>query len=161
MSRTIIDLCESRVYNLEEASVAVPDFGNVKKKGQEIVKWSDEKKNIEIGLDSTYPAGYYKGGFIVRETDIFKKWIKTLKDNLAHSIINARIRRLSLGNKGDSEYVGDGVSELRIEYGPGYRVYYIQIKNGIAILLCGGDKSSQRRDIEKAEQVASNLEGFN
>jgi len=81
-----------------------------------------------------------------------------LKDKTAYSIINVRLRRLSLGNKGDSEPVGDGILELRIDYGPGYRVYYKQVKNKIVILLCGGDKSTQSRDIEKAKKIASNLE---
>jgi len=124
------------------------------------VKCSDKKKKKERELDKSYPAGYNKSEITIRETDIFTKWIRALKDNLARSIINASIRRLSLGNKGDSEYVGDGVSELRIDYGPGYRVYYTQKKNSIVILLCGGDKSSQSRNIEKAKQIASNLEGF-
>ena len=112
------------------------------------------------GLDNVYPAGYNEDEITIRETDIFKKWMKALKDNLARSIINARIRRLSLGNKGDTEYVGGGVSELRIDYGPGYRVYYTQVKDRLVILLCGGDKSSQSRDIEKAKKIALNLEGF-
>ena len=77
---------------------------------------------------------------------------------VARSIINARIRRLSTGNKGDSKYIGEGISELRIDYGPGYRVYYIQAKQEIIILLCGGDKSSQNNDIEKAKQIVLNLE---
>ena len=65
----------------------------------------------------------------VKETDYFKNWISNLGDRIARSIINARIRRLSIGNKGDSIYIGDGVSELRIDYGPGYRVYYIKLNN--------------------------------
>jgi len=124
------------------------------------MKNSDEKEISEKGLDKKYPTGYNEDEITIRETDIFNKWLRALKDNLARAIINARIRRLSLGNKGDSEYVGAGVSELRIDYGPGYRVYYIQIKNRIVILLCGGDKSSQSRDIEKAKKIASSLEGF-
>jgi putative addiction module killer protein len=94
----------------------------------------------------------------IRETDIFKKWMKTMKDHTARSIINARIRRLSLGNKGDCKYIGDGISELRIDFGPGYRVYYFQAGQEIIILLCGGDKSSQSGDIDKAKQIALNLE---
>jgi len=79
-------------------------------------------------LDNVYPSGYNVVNIVVEETDVFKKWMKSLKDRTACSIINARIRRLSLGNKGDTEYVGDGVSELRIDYGPGYRVYYKLLK---------------------------------
>jgi len=109
-------------------------------------------------LDKTYPTGYNLPEITVRETDIFKKWMRALKDKTARSIINARIRRLSLGNKGDTSSIGDGISELRVDYGPGYRVYYTQVRGKIIILLCGGDKSSQCRDIVKAKQIASNLE---
>jgi putative addiction module killer protein len=94
----------------------------------------------------------------VKETDFFKNWISGLKDRTARSIINARIRRLSLGNKGDSKFIGDNVSELRIDYGPGYRVYFTQKNQEIIVLLCGGDKSSQTSDIERAKNIASNLE---
>lgn len=94
----------------------------------------------------------------VRETEYFKTWIRSLKDKIARSIINARIRRLSLGNKGDTKGVGDNVSELRIDYGPGYRVYYCQRGKELIILLCGGDKSSQQKDIERAKQIALNVE---
>ena len=94
----------------------------------------------------------------VEETDNFKKWMRELKDRKARSIINARIRRLSLGNKGDSRYLDEGISELRIDFGPGYRVYYKEEKQIIIILLCGGDKSSQKKDIEEAKFIAQNLE---
>ena len=94
----------------------------------------------------------------VLETDAFKNWMRNLKDRMARSIINARIRRLSLGNKGDSKFVGDEVSEMRIDYGPGYRVYYTQKNQEIIVLLCAGDKSSQSNDIKNAKQIARNLE---
>ena len=109
-------------------------------------------------LDKPYPMGYNAIEVEVRETDIFKKWMRVLKDRTARSIINARIRRLSFGNEGDTGPIGGGISELRIDYGPGYRVYYTQIKSKIVILLCGGDKSSQGRDIEKAKRIALKLE---
>jgi len=117
-----------------------------------------KRKKEEERLDIAYPTGYNKGEINVQETYFFKKWMRALKDKTVRSIINARIKRLSLGNKGDTESVGDGVSELRIDYGPGYRVYYTQVKNFIVILLCGGDKSSQSKDIIKAKQIATNLE---
>ena len=94
----------------------------------------------------------------VEETDNFKKWMRELKDRKARSIINARIRRLSLGNKGDARYITDGISELRIDFGPGYRVYYKEEKHILIILLCGGDKSTQQKDIEEAKLIAQNLE---
>ena len=115
-------------------------------------------KRDNKSLDILYPVGYNCGEVYIKETDIFKKWMRALKDNLARSIINARIRRLSLGNKGDTEPVGDGVFELRIDFGPGYRVYYTQIRNELIILLCGGNKSSQSRDIKRAKQIATKLE---
>jgi putative addiction module killer protein len=94
----------------------------------------------------------------ILETDDFKIWIRNLKDRIARATINARIRRLSFGNKGDSKAVGDKVFELRIDYGPGYRVYYFQAKLEIIMLLCGGDKSSQGKDIENAKAIVKFLE---
>ena len=94
----------------------------------------------------------------VRETENFQNWIRNLKDRIAQSIITARIRRISVGNFGDSKSVGDNVFELRIDYGPGYRVYFIQREQEIVILLCGGDKSTQIRDIETAKRIAKNLQ---
>jgi len=80
------------------------------------------------------------------------------KDRTSRAVINARIRRLSVGSNGNSKYVGNGISELRVDYGPGYRVYFIQANQEIIILLCGGDKASQSNDIEKAKLIALNLE---
>jgi putative addiction module killer protein len=95
----------------------------------------------------------------IRETEQFKTWVRSLKDRVTQAIINARIRRISVGNFGDSKPVGDGVSELRIDYGPGFRVYFTQWGQEMIVLLCGGDKSTQGRDIETAKQIAQNLEG--
>ena len=94
----------------------------------------------------------------VRETENFKNWIHSLKDRIAQSVITARIRRISGGNFGDSKPVGDSVFELRIDYGPGFRVYFTQRGREIVILLCGGDKSTQSRDIEAAKRIAQNIE---
>jgi putative addiction module killer protein len=94
----------------------------------------------------------------ILETDDFKIWIRNLKDRIGRAIINARIRRLSCGNNGDTKAVGDKVFELRIDYGPGYRVYYLQAKLEIIMLLCGGDKSSQSKDIENAKAIVKLLE---
>jgi len=93
----------------------------------------------------------------IRQTDTYRNWFSKLKDKRAQSRVDIRIRRLSLGNAGDVKPVGSGVSELRINYGPGYRVYYTALGNEIIILLAGGDKSTQRKDIEKAKELASNL----
>lgn len=84
----------------------------------------------------------------------FGLWFGRLKDVQARARISARIRRLSLGNAGDVKPVGAGVSELRVDYGPGYRVYYLQRGKVVAVLLCGGDKRTQQRDIRQALDIA-------
>lgn len=94
----------------------------------------------------------------VRQTAIFEKWFENLKDRKARSRIQARVDRLELGNFGDVAPVGDGVSELRIFYGPGYRVYFVQHGSVIVILLSGGDKSTQQADIARAKVIAKQLE---
>lgn len=95
----------------------------------------------------------------VRETDEYRHWFEGLRDLAAQMRIGVRIRRVSLGNFGDTKSVGDGVSELRIPYGSGYRVYFIRRGEAVVILLAGGDKSSQRRDVERAKHLARKLEG--
>lgn len=85
----------------------------------------------------------------------FDRWLSDLRDSNAKSRIEARIRRLSLGNPGDVKPVGEGVSEMRIDYGPGYRVYYQRRGMLVAILLCGGDKSTQDQDIVQAKAIAA------
>jgi putative addiction module killer protein len=94
----------------------------------------------------------------IHKTEIFDNWMRKLKDRTGRAIINARILRLSHGNYGDTKYLGDGINELRIDFGPGYRVYYTQIRQAIVILLCGGDKSTQSSDLKKAKSLAENLE---
>ena len=93
----------------------------------------------------------------VRQTDIYANWFAKLRDMRAKARIDVRVRRLSLGNAGDVKPVGAGISELRIDVGKGYRVYYINRGGCLIILLAGGDKSSQQRDIEKARQLVSDL----
>ena len=88
------------------------------------------------------------------KTSSFDRWLRQLRDIRAKARIEARIRRLSLGNPGDVKPVGDGISELRIDYGPGYRVYFMTKGPIIVVLLCGGDKGSQSRDIELAKSIA-------
>lgn len=90
----------------------------------------------------------------IRQTDVYSKWFRNLRDRQAQARINVRIRRLSLGNSGDVKPVGEGVSELRIHYGPGYRVYFTQRGETLVILLAGGDKRTQDRDIEAALKLA-------
>ena len=93
----------------------------------------------------------------VRQSVDYAKWFGGLRDRRAKARIDIRIRRLSLGNPGDTKSVGDGVSELRIDYGPGYRVYFVQQGSVLVVLLAGGDKSTQARDIAKAKRLARDL----
>jgi len=90
----------------------------------------------------------------IRETGTFSKWMRALRDATARGRIAARIQRLKFGNPGDVQPVGEGVSELRVHYGPGYRVYYIQRGTVLIVLLCGGDKATQGRDVERAKKLA-------
>ena len=90
----------------------------------------------------------------VRQTDLFANWLRKLRDEQARARIQIRIRRLSLSNFGDVKPVGEGVSELRIDYGPGYRVYFQQIGSLLVLLLVGGDKKTQDADIAKAKKLA-------
>ena len=93
----------------------------------------------------------------VRQTAAFASWLAQLRDASARARILVRIRRLELGNPGDTKSVGEGVSELRVPYGPGYRVYFIRQGQEVVLLLCAGDKSSQSRDIATAKQMAKEL----
>lgn len=93
----------------------------------------------------------------VRKTRVFAKWLDGLRDARAKARILVRLRRLSLGNFGDWKPVGDSVSELRIDYGPGYRVYLTRRGNSVVILLAGGTKKSQSRDIKMAISLAQEL----
>jgi putative addiction module killer protein len=96
-------------------------------------------------------------GLEVRQTERYAKWFAGLRDRLARARIDARIRRLALGNPGDVRPVGEGVSELRIHYGPGYRVYFVQRSGKVVILLAGGDKRTQDSDIKFAIELARGL----
>ena len=93
----------------------------------------------------------------VRQTDVFQAWFAGLRDREARARIELRIYRLSLGNPGDVRPVGGGVSELRIDYGPGYRLYFVRRGKAIVVLLCGGDKRTQDRDIARAQELAREI----
>jgi putative addiction module killer protein len=90
----------------------------------------------------------------IRQTTLFSDWLEDLHDENAQARINIRIRRLSLGNPGDVKSLGDGVNEMRIDYGPGYRIYFTKRGASIVLLLCGGDKRTQTKDIERAKRLA-------
>jgi len=92
--------------------------------------------------------------FEIRQTETYKQWFASLKDRNARARVDVRIRRMSLGNLGDVKSVGSGVSEIRIDYGPGYRLYFIFQKKRLIILLCGGEKSTQSKDIKLAQEIA-------
>src|SRR5262245_53276959 len=94
----------------------------------------------------------------IRKTNQYTKWFSGLSDRNARARIDIRIRRLQLGNPGDVKPAGDGVSELRINYGPGYRVYFSTVNGQLIVLLGGGDKGSQDRDIRKAIELSKMLE---
>jgi putative addiction module killer protein len=93
----------------------------------------------------------------VRQTETYAAWIAGLRDDRARMRIEVRIRRLQLGNPGDAKPVGEGVSELRIDYGPGYRVYFAKRGRRLVVLLAGGDKRTQDRDIQTALELARSL----
>jgi len=94
----------------------------------------------------------------IRQTERYIKWFEKLKNRRARARIAIRIRWVSLGNMGDVKPVGNGISELRIDYGPGYRVYFTQRNDPLIILLAGGDKTTQGSDIQKAKKLALEIE---
>ena len=104
-----------------------------------------------------YPRGYTSVVIEIRQTDEYACWFEKLRDRQTRARILVRVRRLSLGNPGNVQPVGEGVSELRIAYGPGYRVYFKPHGETVVVLLAGGDKRTQQRDIERAKALARNL----
>lgn len=96
--------------------------------------------------------------YTVRQTPEFQVWLDGLTDRRAQARITARLRQVEFGNLGDWKSVGDKVSELRVDVGPGYRLYFTHRRNVIIVMLAGGDKSSQKRDINRAQRIAGELE---
>jgi len=92
--------------------------------------------------------------FEVKQTETFRKWLSRLRDQQAQVLIASRLERLAFGLAGDVKAVGQGISELRIHFGPGYRIYFQKRGNTLIILLCGGDKSTQTKDIQSAKKLA-------
>lgn len=92
--------------------------------------------------------------FAIEQTDTYRHWFKNLRDRQARVRIRVRLRRLEAGHPGDVRHVGGGVMEMRVDYGPGYRVYYCRREQSVVVLLAGGDKGSQVRDIKRAIKLA-------
>lgn len=93
----------------------------------------------------------------VRQTEEFSDWLRRLKDAKAKARIAARIERMKFGNLGDCKSLGGGLTEMRVDFGPGYRVYFARQGGAIVLLLCGGDKRTQQRDIRRAYEIAEKL----
>jgi len=93
----------------------------------------------------------------VLQSDEFRDWLHRLRDSRANARIVSRIRRMELGNPGEVRQLGGGLVEMKIDYGPGYRAYFLHQEASIILLLCGGDKSTQRRDIDRAPKLAETL----
>jgi len=93
-----------------------------------------------------------------RQTEVFRQWRLRLKDGRARALIASRLDRLAYGHSGDAKSVGGGVFELRVHYGPGYRVYFARRGDMVILLLCGSDKGSQPRDIERAKRLLTEME---
>ena len=108
-------------------------------------------------VDSALRIHYSRHVFEVRQTVIFRDWLRNLNDVRARAQVVRRIERAQAGNLGDVAAVGEGVSEMRIHHGPGYRLYFVQRGREIILLLTGGDKSSQRRDIKAAIRISKEL----
>lgn len=90
----------------------------------------------------------------IRQSAVFEKWLRGLRDDKARAIIQLRLDRISQGNLGDAKPVGDGIGEVRIHFGPGYRLYFLREADVAIVLLCGGQKSEQARDIRRAKELA-------
>jgi putative addiction module killer protein len=104
-----------------------------------------------------YPCGYTLGVRTVLKTDYFSKWLDRLRDLKARAKVLARVERFASGNPGDVQALGGGLSEMRIPYGPGYRVYFTEKSGTLVILIAGGDKRTQPADIRHARQILKNI----
>jgi len=109
-------------------------------------------------LDFSYPYGYDCCMILLRQTETFSRWLSSLKDRQAQARILSRLDRIAMGNFGDVKSVGEGISEIRIDSGPGYRLYFVRRESVVVLLLCGGDKSTQDRDIARAKELVHILE---
>lgn len=112
-------------------------------------------------FDIAYPICYTCGMNKIRYTAVYRIWYKGLNDIRAKVKIDLRLTSVKKGIFGDQKSVGDGVFELKIDYGPGYRLYYKKVQDNIVVLLCGGDKSTQEQDVERAKDILKELENEN
>lgn len=94
----------------------------------------------------------------LRQTDVFAKWLQGLRDRKGKARVLAKLDSVRLGNLGDTKRVGGGIREFRVHAGPGYRIYYVREEKFVLLLLCGGDKSSQTQDIERAKRILKELD---
>jgi len=113
---------------------------------------------VNDDVDSSHPVLYKGHSFRLAETDEFHLWLGSLADRRANARIVDRLKRASNGNFGDVKPAGSGVSEMRIDYGPGYRVYFFRRRKELVILLCGGDKKTQKADIATAIRMKGEIE---
>ena len=113
---------------------------------------------LRFVIDFSYPHGYNYFMIVLQQTKTFSRWLSSLKDRSGRIRILSRLDRIVMGNFSDVKSVGKGISEIRIDTGPGYRLYFIQQKNTVILLLCGGDKSTQARDIARAQELLKTLE---
>jgi putative addiction module killer protein len=111
-----------------------------------------------LALESLYPIGYTRYVYQIQRTEVFSKWLAGLRDAKGTARILARLDSVRLGNLGDSKSLGGGLHQMRIFAGPGYRLYFAPRGEIVIILLCGGDKSSQQRDIARARRLLAELE---
>jgi putative addiction module killer protein len=134
-----------------------PEFGIVRALGFNACRYRVSHSR-RMTLDGFVAHGLQPTLMIeVRQTEEFSGWLRRLRDANAVARITGRIRRMEMGNPGDSRSVGQGVLEMRIDYGPGYRIYYVHRGARIVILACGGDKRTQQQDIKKALRLAETL----
>ncbi len=110
-----------------------------------------------IRLVIMYPFGYNPSMITLQRSDEFNEWLATLRDQRGKARIAARLISAQLGNFGEYRVLDEGVCELKIDFGPGYRVYYVRRGEVVYLLLCGGDKSTQKKDIKRAVQMAREL----
>jgi putative addiction module killer protein len=116
-----------------------------------------DRQDQLTALDQEYPFGYCVAVYQLQSTEIFDQWLRNLQDRKGLARILARLESAQLGNLGDVKAVGGGIREMRVHVGPGYRVYFVQTGRVLLLLLCGGDKSTQVRDIAKARHIRRGL----